>query len=142
MLQRVGEQLAAFGTRALEPLRVVVTARDDLVKNGRVLPHVQRCQMKPECIYPAYQTADVIKSRVRAFVGLQAGSDEAHIVSELLCLFVTAGTAFECTTQSFANLRQKHTIGHAIVARRGDCTRPGEQCHVLLDTFSQLRARC
>src|SRR5205823_4889297 len=103
--------------------------------------YVERREVKSEGVDPAQQTLDVEQAGVRALVGSEARGDQRHGVAELPRTLVTARPAFVGAAQALAELRQEHAVGHAVMPRRGDGARPGQQPRVLLDPLGQLAGR-
>ena len=141
LLQRLGEPVAALAAAAAGPQRVVEAARHDLVQNTGMLAHVERREVKSEGVDPAQQALDVEQAGVRALVGSEARGDQRHVVAELPRTLVTARPAFVGAAQALAELREEHAVRHAVMPRRGDGARPGQQPRVLLDPLGQLAGR-
>ena len=76
---------------------------------------------------------------VPALVGAQAVADQSRVGFEFARLFVAVGTTLHGIAQPRAQLREKHPVRHAIVARRGHRARAGHQRVVVLDALGERR---
>ena len=138
LLQRLGQQVAPLAPGAREPLIIGKALPDDLVQHARLLAHIERCQVKAEGVDAPQQALDVEQPGVGALVGLEARGDERHIVAELARQLVTVGAAVEGPAQPFADLREEHPVGHAVVARGRDGAGARQQRHVVLEPLDEL----
>src|SRR5579883_190767 len=104
-----------------------------------MLPYIEARQVKAEGVDAAQEPADVKEAGIGALVGEEARGDELHIVTELADALVAVGAALISEAQPLADLREKHAIGHAIVASGSEAARTGRQRHVILYPLRELR---
>src|SRR5438552_3435668 len=94
--------------------------------------------MEAECVNTAEQPLYVEQPGVGALVGLQAGSYESDIGTELPQVLVAIRPAIVRQAQPLADLCKKYPIRHPIMASRGNGPGSGQQHHVLVDFLREL----
>ena len=106
-----------------------------------MLPHIERRQVETERLDPPQQPLDVEQPGIDTLVGAQAERDESDVLAKLVGVLVTVGASLVRAAQPLADLCEEYAIRHAVMSRRSDGARSGQQPHVLLEALAELGGR-